>query len=200
MVQLSSTSLATVLDGVRGLAGLGFYSHHSLVSTAATGTNLSSTTFLKQQSRFFNPLGCSAPAQCASFSTSNPYFRNVTDAVSRRWQNLQFRVGRDPRKPAELRKKVVVLGTGWAAVNFIDQLDVTEFDITVVSPRNYFAFTPLLPSVCAGTLSPRSCLEPIRDRMLRGGKPVMTLHEAWATELNTKKVRLTLNVFLFAFI
>ncbi|KAJ0983692.1 hypothetical protein J5N97_011947 [Dioscorea zingiberensis] len=44
------------------------------------------------------------------------------------------------------KKKVVVLGTGW-----------------VVSPRNYFAFTPLLPSVTCGTVEARSIVEPIRN-------------------------------------
>ena len=29
----------------------------------------------------------------------------------------------------------------------------------VVSPKNYFLFTPLLPSVAVGTLSPRSILQ-----------------------------------------
>lgn len=32
----------------------------------------------------------------------------------------------------------------------------------VVSPRNYFLFTPLLPSVTVGTLAARSILEPTR--------------------------------------
>lgn len=32
----------------------------------------------------------------------------------------------------------------------------------VVSPRNYFLFTPLLPSAAVGTLGIRSILQPIR--------------------------------------
>lgn len=32
----------------------------------------------------------------------------------------------------------------------------------VISPRNYFLFTPLLPSVTVGTLAARSILEPTR--------------------------------------
>jgi NADH:ubiquinone reductase (non-electrogenic) len=34
--------------------------------------------------------------------------------------------------------------------------------VKVISPRNYFAFTPLLPSVTCGTVEPRSIVEPIR--------------------------------------
>lgn len=167
-----------VFEGVRALAGAGLFSYNS---------PLVSTPVLQQPSKYRRPLFYSTPARCASLSTSAPYVANITDSMTRTWQNIQFRMGRDPRKPFPLRKKVVVLGTGWAAVNFIRNLDVTKFDVTIVSPRNYFTFTPLLPSVCAGTLSPRSCMEPIRDALVRGGRPVMALHEAWATDLNTNK-------------
>ncbi|EPS68710.1 hypothetical protein M569_06057, partial [Genlisea aurea] len=56
-----------------------------------------------------------------------------------------------------------VLGTGWAAVSFLKDLDISSYDVQVVSPRNYFAFTPLLPSVTCGTVEARSIVEPIRN-------------------------------------
>jgi NADH dehydrogenase FAD-containing subunit len=37
-----------------------------------------------------------------------------------------------------------------------------DYDITVVSPRNHFLFTPLLPSTTVGTLEFRAIIEPIR--------------------------------------
>jgi NADH:ubiquinone reductase (non-electrogenic) len=60
------------------------------------------------------------------------------------------------------KKKVLVLGTGWAGTSFIRNLDCSHYEVKVVSPRNYFAFTPLLPSVTCGTVEPRSIVEPIR--------------------------------------
>lgn len=60
------------------------------------------------------------------------------------------------------KKKVVVLGTGWAGTTFLRNLDSSQYDVQVISPRNYFAFTPLLPSVTCGTVEPRSIVEPIR--------------------------------------
>jgi len=65
-----------------------------------------------------------------------------------------------PQVPA--KKKVVVLGTGWSGTSFLKNLDSTLYDVQVVSPRNYFAFTPLLPSVTCGTVEARSIAEPIR--------------------------------------
>ncbi|OVA20213.1 Pyridine nucleotide-disulfide oxidoreductase [Macleaya cordata] len=61
------------------------------------------------------------------------------------------------------KKKVVVLGTGWAGTSFLKNLDISSYDVQVVSPRNYFAFTPLLPSVTCGTVEARSIVEPIRN-------------------------------------
>ncbi|KAF7805889.1 external alternative NAD(P)H-ubiquinone oxidoreductase B1, mitochondrial [Senna tora] len=67
----------------------------------------------------------------------------------------------DPNEPR--RKRVVVLGTGWAGTSFLKDLDALKYDVQVVSPRNYFAFTPLLPSVTCGTVEARSIVEPVRN-------------------------------------
>ncbi|KAL7128905.1 hypothetical protein ABFS83_13G025700 [Erythranthe nasuta] len=61
------------------------------------------------------------------------------------------------------RKRVLVLGTGWAGTSFLKDLDISTYDVQVISPRNYFAFTPLLPSVTCGTVDARSIVEPIRN-------------------------------------
>lgn len=61
------------------------------------------------------------------------------------------------------KKKVVVLGTGWAGTSLLKDLDASTYDVQVVSPRNYFAFTPLLPSVTCGTVEARSIVEPVRN-------------------------------------
>ena len=37
-----------------------------------------------------------------------------------------------------------------------------DYHVTVVSPINYFLFTPMLPSATVGTLEFRSLVEPIR--------------------------------------
>ncbi|KAF2305108.1 hypothetical protein GH714_001829 [Hevea brasiliensis] len=60
-------------------------------------------------------------------------------------------------------KKVVVLGTGWAGTSFLKKLNNPSYDVQVISPRNYFAFTPLLPSVTCGTVEARSIVEPVRN-------------------------------------
>lgn len=56
----------------------------------------------------------------------------------------------------------MILGTGWGATSFLKGLDTEHYNVIVVSPKNYFLFTPLLPSTTVGTVEPRSIMEPIR--------------------------------------
>ncbi len=37
-----------------------------------------------------------------------------------------------------------------------------QYDVTLVSPRNYFLYTPLLPSSATGAVEPRSIVDPVR--------------------------------------
>ncbi|XP_059659773.1 external alternative NAD(P)H-ubiquinone oxidoreductase B2, mitochondrial-like [Cornus florida] len=69
----------------------------------------------------------------------------------------------NPSEVDSKKKRVVVLGTGWAGTSFLKSLKNSSYDVEVISPRNYFAFTPLLPSVTCGTVEARSIVEPIRN-------------------------------------
>ncbi|KAL8997187.1 MAG: hypothetical protein Q9169_003453 [Polycauliona sp. 2 TL-2023] len=63
---------------------------------------------------------------------------------------------------AKHKPKLVILGSGWGSVALLKQLNPEDYHITVVSPVNYFLFTPMLPSATVGTLELRSLVEPIR--------------------------------------
>jgi NADH:ubiquinone reductase (non-electrogenic) len=65
--------------------------------------------------------------------------------------------------PREERKKVVVLGSGWGALSLLRKLDPMVFDVTIVSPRNYFFYTPMLAGVSSSTVKSHSVLEAIRQ-------------------------------------
>ena len=89
----------------------------------------------------------------------------------------------DPNK-----KTVVVLGSGWGAISFIKALDkkVAEdmFNVVVVSPRNYFLYTPLLPGVATGAIESRSIVESIRRPIAEKG---FKYYEAAATGVDAQK-------------
>jgi len=62
------------------------------------------------------------------------------------------------RKP-----RVVILGAGWGGYNFGKMINKDEFEVTLISPRNHFLFTPLLPSTTVGTLEYKCIQEPVRS-------------------------------------
>jgi NADH dehydrogenase len=68
------------------------------------------------------------------------------------------------------KPRLVILGTGWASVALLKQLNPGEYHVTVISPSNHFLFTPMLPSATVGTLELRSLVEPVRKvvRRVRG--------------------------------
>ncbi len=61
-----------------------------------------------------------------------------------------------------MKKKIVVLGSGFGAISFAKAVDLRLYAVTIVSPRNHFLFTPLLPSTTVGTVEFRSIIEPVR--------------------------------------
>jgi len=85
---------------------------------------------------------------------------------------------------AENKKKLVILGSGWGAVSVIKSLKPGLYDVKVVSPTNYFLFTPLLPSVTVGTVDGRSLLEPIRNVLSKNNYEYF---EAECINVNTEK-------------
>jgi hypothetical protein len=60
------------------------------------------------------------------------------------------------------KSHLVVLGAGWGGFRLATDVDKNKYDVTVLSPRNHFLFTPLLPSTSVGTLEFRCVQEPVR--------------------------------------
>ncbi|XP_052179179.1 external alternative NAD(P)H-ubiquinone oxidoreductase B1, mitochondrial [Diospyros lotus] len=89
----------------------------------------------------------------------------------------------------ESKKRVVVLGTGWAGISFLKGLNSSMYDVQVVSPRNYFAFTPLLPSVTCGTVEARSIVEPIRN-MIKKRSVDINFWEAECLQIDAENKRI----------
>mmetsp|Transcript_25135 Transcript_25135/g.59302 ORF Transcript_25135/g.59302 Transcript_25135/m.59302 type:complete len:639 (+) Transcript_25135:211-2127(+) len=71
--------------------------------------------------------------------------------------------GKKDRTSGEKREKIVVLGTGWGGAAFLKGIDTNRYDVTVISPRNYFVFTPMLAGASVGTVDYRSITQPIRE-------------------------------------
>ncbi len=75
--------------------------------------------------------------------------------------NLDDNDSEEARKQKD-KPRLVILGGGWGGVALIKGLNPENYHITVISPTNYFLFTPMLPSATVGTLGLRALVEPIR--------------------------------------
>jgi NADH dehydrogenase FAD-containing subunit len=52
-------------------------------------------------------------------------------------------------------RRIVILGSGWAGLSILKDIDCTKYEVIMISPRNYFLFTPLLPCTTTGSLECR---------------------------------------------
>ncbi|EEH03668.1 alternative NADH-dehydrogenase [Histoplasma capsulatum G186AR] len=86
-------------------------------------------------------------------------------------------------QPDASKKTLVILGTGWGSVSLLKRLDTENYNVIVISPRNFFLFTPLLPSCTTGLIEHRSIMEPIRN-ILRHKKAAVKYYEASATKID----------------
>ena len=50
------------------------------------------------------------------------------------------------------KSNLVIIGAGWGGFRLARDINKEKYDVTILSPRNHFLFTPLLPSTSVGTL------------------------------------------------
>ncbi|KAJ1456936.1 pyridine nucleotide-disulfide oxidoreductase-domain-containing protein [Pelagophyceae sp. CCMP2097] len=84
-----------------------------------------------------------------------------------------------------LRERIVVLGSGWGAASLVSTLGENAA-VTVISPRNYFLFTPMLAGAAVGTVEFRSITQPLRSL-----SPTLDYLEAAATKIDVANKRVT---------
>lgn len=99
---------------------------------------------------------------------------------------------RDQSPPDASKKTLVILGTGWGSVSLLKKIDASKYNIIVVSPRNFFLFTPLLPSCTTGTVEHRSIMEPVRN-IIRSKEATVIYYEAEATSVDYNNHKVTVH-------
>jgi len=78
------------------------------------------------------------------------------------------------KNASNARKRIVVIGAGFAGIEVARGLGSTNADVTLVDRQNYHLFQPLLYQVATAALSPADIAEPVR-RMLRSYSNVTVL-------------------------
>lgn len=65
----------------------------------------------------------------------------------------------------ERKRRVVVIGGGFAGLNFVKHLDNKQFEIVLVDVNNYHSFPPLFYQVASAGLDPASICFPLRREL-----------------------------------
>ena len=111
------------------------------------------------------------PQRLDALRTLDTLITRTLDTVEDAWL-LARRVAADVVDPIDCldcwqdesdhRPRVLVIGSGWAAHALVKIVDADLYRLLVVSPRNFFIFTPMLAASSVGTVEYRSITEPMR--------------------------------------
>lgn len=93
------------------------------------------------------------------------------------------------------KKNVVILGSGWGGISFLQHIDESKYNVTLISPRPHFLFTPLLPSTPVGTVDEKSIIEPVVNFAVKKTKGNVSYYEAQATKINHADNTVTIKSF-----
>jgi len=89
---------------------------------------------------------------------------------------------------SQKRKRVVIVGAGFAGLSAATQLANSPFDVTVIDRHNYHLFQPLLYQVATAGLSPADIASPIRGILRRQRNADMLLAKVSGVDASSKEV------------
>ena len=94
------------------------------------------------------------------------------------------------KQQAQSRKRVVIIGAGFAGIEVARELGHSRADVTLVDRQNYHLFQPLLYQVATAALSPADIAEPVRRMLRRYSNVTVMLGEV--TKIAAKEKHVTL--------
>src|SRR5665213_280386 len=94
------------------------------------------------------------------------------------------------------RKRVVIIGGGFAGLNAAQDLAKLPLDISLIDRRNYHTFQPLLYQVALAVLSPADIAQPIRSILRDHSNIEVLMDEAVSFDLEQRQVHLKTGAML----
>ncbi len=106
----------------------------------------------------------------------------------------------DASIPKTDKKRVVVIGGGFAGINLVEKLDSELFQIVMVDQNNYHQFQPLLYQVASSGLEPASICFPLR-RLFRDKKDFhFRLAKVTAIESDYNRINTTMGYISYDYL
>jgi len=94
-----------------------------------------------------------------------------------------------------MKKKIVVLGGGFAGLQFCRSLNPELFDITLIDRQNHHQFQPLFYQVAASQIEPANISFPLRSVFRNQPQVQIRMAEVLTLDTNSQQVRTTAGVF-----
>ena len=95
------------------------------------------------------------------------------------------------------RKRVVIIGGGFAGLELIKKLNKKPIKVTVLDKNNYFNFQPLMYQVASGGIGPDGIAYPLRK--LIGRMPNIAFRMAEVARIDTAKQEVHTNIGAFQY-
>ncbi|MFZ4741310.1 MAG: NAD(P)/FAD-dependent oxidoreductase [Bacteroidales bacterium] len=91
-----------------------------------------------------------------------------------------------------IKKKIVIVGGGFAGINFAKKLDADLFDVTIIDELNYHQFQPLFYQVATSQIEPSSISFPLR--YIFRHKKHISIRLAKVTSVDTANNKIITNI------
>src|SRR5690606_32590622 len=90
------------------------------------------------------------------------------------------------------KKKIVIVGAGFAGLRLAQRLNNTEYDVLLLDKHNYHQFQPLMYQVATARLEPTSVSFPLRKVFQKSKNVKIRVTEVLSVDTQNKTVTTTL--------
>ena len=98
------------------------------------------------------------------------------------------------------RKKVIVLGGGFAGIHLVRKLDKRLFDVLLIDKINHHQFQPLFYQVATSQIEPSSISFPLRNIFKRKKNVQIRLADVLSVDRSNKKINTSIGEFSYDFL
>jgi NADH dehydrogenase len=99
-----------------------------------------------------------------------------------------------------MKKKVIIIGGGFAGIQFVKKLDETFFDVLLIDKINHHQFQPLFYQVATSQLEPSSISFPLRNIFKYKKNVQIRLTEVLSIDSVKNKIETTIGYFDYDFL